>query len=614
MITRATVRRILPVIISITVPLILIAGFIIFPIQAAEPADLLLEEAPARQGPQQQPPVVNGHGTGFVAPAIDLSHLTGRQLPAGLAAVEPSLGAPASFDWRDYNVVTSIKNQGICGSCYAFAALANFESRVLIAGQAVLPAPDYSENYVKECNYWETAGIDGGTSCDGGNFDIAADLLAQTGTVQETCNPYVASDVACSTGCPYQKTVLDWRYICADWVPDTEVLKTYIQTYGPVAVSMYSGFSGFGSYDGSSTLYYTGTDEPDHAVCIVGWDDSLTHAGGSGGWIVKNSWDTDWGDNGYFTIAYGSASIGMYSAFVYDWQDYDPNGQLYYFDECGGTNSWGESGGGNTTAWGLCKFTPSSNGYVSRVEFTTWDVTTDVDVYLYDSFNGTSPSGLLASKLNNSFDEAGYHSVKLDTPVAVTTGDDITAVVKFTNESYGYPVVSDDMGPAETGRCYISLTGTSGSWYDLGAGQSNDVCIRLRTTVLEAGAGGPYSGSVDESVAISGSATGGTPPYTYQWDLDNDSLYDDATGQEITHAWSVADTYTIGLRVTDDDGLTDTDTASVTVSEGGWDPWDYDEDENGIIEILELLTAAVDYFAEDITIMQLLEVVSLYFS
>ena len=51
----------------------------------------------------------------------------------------------------------------------------------------------------------------------------------------------------------------------------------------------------FGSYDGSYTLYYDGPEEPNHAVLIVGWDDSLTHAEGSGGWIVKNSWGTEWG-------------------------------------------------------------------------------------------------------------------------------------------------------------------------------------------------------------------------------------------------------------------------------------------------------------------------------
>ena len=67
----------------------------------------------------------------------------------------------------------------------------------------------------------------------------------------------------------------------------------------------------FNSYDGSYTLYHPGAEAPAHIVLIVGWDDSLSHAGGTGGWIVKNSWGTQWGKEGFFTIAYGSASIGM---------------------------------------------------------------------------------------------------------------------------------------------------------------------------------------------------------------------------------------------------------------------------------------------------------------
>jgi hypothetical protein len=117
----------------------------------------------------------------------------------------------------------------------------------------------------------------------------------------------------------------------------------------------------FMNYNGSYTLYYPGTEPVNHMVLIVGWDDSLIHAGGTGGWIVKNSWGTDWGgtcgygtERGYFTIAYGSASIGTDSCFVYAWQDYDPNGGIMFYDEVGGwTSAWGCS---NTTGWGLCKF------------------------------------------------------------------------------------------------------------------------------------------------------------------------------------------------------------------------------------------------------------------
>ncbi|GAG07396.1 unnamed protein product, partial [marine sediment metagenome] len=258
--------------------------------------------------------------------------------------------------------------------------------------------------------------------------------------------------------------------------------------YGPVYTSVYAGDGDawdteFANYDGSYTLYYPGTEDPNHAVLIVGWDDSLSHAGGTGGWIVKNSWGTGWGDNGYFYIAYGSASIGMYSSFMYDWQDYDPDGDIMYYDQAGLTTSWGC---GDTTGWGLCKFIPSRDTYVRRVEFWTTDVTTDIDVYIYDDFDGTTLSNLLWSDLDNSFAEAGYHGVAVDPPLAVTHGNDVIAVVKFTNVSDEYPVPVDTEGPDETGRTYRSCSGSAGSWRDMGVDYDADVAIRLRTSDITA--------------------------------------------------------------------------------------------------------------------------------
>jgi C1A family cysteine protease len=420
--------------------------------------------------------------TGFIPPPLDLSHLKGQEMPVGAPFGPP----PAAWDWRTYNKVTSVKDQGACGSCYAHAAIANFESKTLIDGAYTLPDPNFSENNAKECNWREINnyvdfwGYSWG-GCSGGNYDMLASLFSQKGVVLESCDPYVANDAgACKTTCPYQKTLLDWRIISGNVVPDTGVLKNYIQTYGPVYTVFYASFPGFDTYDGSYTLYYTGTETPNHAVLIVGWDDSLVHAGGTGGWIVKNSWGSTWGDGGYFYIAYGSASIGMDSSFMYAWQNYDPNGGIMYYDDDGGwSNAWGC---GTTTAWGLVKFIPPSDTEVTRVEFWTWDVTTDVDIYLYDNFDpSTGPSTLLRSDLDNPFSEAGYHSVQLPSPLPVTSGNDIIAVVKVTDSSFNYPVASDTVGPYETDRTYISCNG-SPPWYEMGADQGDDVAIRLRTS------------------------------------------------------------------------------------------------------------------------------------
>ena len=132
---------------------------------------------------------------------------------------------------------------------------------------------------------------------------------------------------------------------------------------------------------------------------------------------------------------------------------------------------------------------------------------------------------------------------------------------------------------------------------------------------LTADAGGPYYGVVGEEIALSGSASGGTSPYTYAWDLDNDGQYDDATGATPSHSWDAADTYTIGLEVTDSALATDTDTATVLVTEeGAIDPWIYDIDDDDVISHDEALAAVNDYLAGNITKADALAVVILYFS
>ena len=124
-----------------------------------------------------------------------------------------------------------------------------------------------------------------------------------------------------------------------------------------------------------------------------------------------------------------------------------------------------------------------------------------------------------------------------------------------------------------------------------------------------------YYVAVGEEITLEGSASDGTPPYTYAWDLDNDGQYDDATGASPSYSWGTAGNYTIGLRVTDSTEATATDTATVTVTaEAAIDPWIYDNNpEDGVMSKVETLAAITDYLAGNITKDDALAVVKLYF-
>lgn len=206
---------------------------------------------------------------------------------------------PERFDWRELNGVTPVKSQGQCGSCWAFAATAVLESQVYIATGT---PPDYSEQQLVDC----TPMCYG---CNGGNYDYAWDYLKEPGFILEADYPYQAQNLPCEQRYhdPYIR-VLTYQYINTS----EDSIKANLMDYGPVACSIgansnlkeYTG----GCYEDPSTTSIN------HAVVIVGWDDNICP---NGSWIVKNSWGSSWGDNGFFTINRGDVHIGSYSAIAY---------------------------------------------------------------------------------------------------------------------------------------------------------------------------------------------------------------------------------------------------------------------------------------------------------
>jgi len=438
-------------------------------ISATDPVPRLAPSVP--DGAAELPP-----GCGFLPPPFATDHLSAR-LVTGTKADKDF---PAHFDWREQGFVSPVKNQGPCGSCYSFGAAGQLEALLLKDGEGLY---DLSENNIKECNFFAS-------SCSGGNQWLVMNLLTRDGVVLESCDPYEPADVPCNDGCAYRFSVLDWLSLSGSTLPPSDALKQYLQDRGPIHTTVYAGDgndlawqSTFYAYDGNGALYYSGGYAPNHSVILVGWDDAITHAGGSGAWIVKNSWGTNWGgtcgygsEDGYFYIAYGSASIGCYSSVVRAYTGYDDQVAVRGYDEAGYGSAFGY---GSTTAWGMCKFPFTEIGYLHRVEFWTTDATDDVDIYVYGTFDGTNLSNLLDSRLNLSYAEAGYHSAALDQPLQVSAGQTVYVAIHFQNSGYTYPLVVDGNGPTESATTYASVSGSG--WTDL-SGYAVDASIRVRTS------------------------------------------------------------------------------------------------------------------------------------
>lgn len=200
------------------------------------------------------------------------------------------------FDWREFGCVTPVKNQGACGSCWDFAATGAFESVYMIA-EGVLP--DFSEQQVLVCNT-------GGSDCNGGWMVDAYHVFMSYGVVDESCMPYLANhNHPCTQEECVPIAVLD-GYI--DVPNNVNAIKNAL-IQGPLSTTftVYNDFNGYqgGCYE------HADTSPLNHAVVIVGWDDNMCD--GQGAWIVKNSWGTNFGVDGYFYIKYGAAGIGEYT-------------------------------------------------------------------------------------------------------------------------------------------------------------------------------------------------------------------------------------------------------------------------------------------------------------
>ncbi|KAK8893283.1 hypothetical protein M9Y10_021700 [Tritrichomonas musculus] len=213
-----------------------------------------------------------------------------------------SIKAPDSLDWRDKGVVNAIKDQGQCGSCWAFSAVSTCESAYAIKTGTLL---SYSEQNLVDC-------VTLSFGCNGGNPSIAISYItgSQNGQFNsEEDYPYKAVGGTCS----YDSSKAIGKvtsYHLVSFQSETD-LQSKLVSYGPVSVAIDASQTSFNAYaggiyqDSSCSSYFL-----DHAVCCVGYGSE----DGTDYWIVRNSWGTAWGEQGYFRLLRGQNMCGIASS------------------------------------------------------------------------------------------------------------------------------------------------------------------------------------------------------------------------------------------------------------------------------------------------------------
>ena len=413
---------------------------------------------------------------------------------------------PSSYDLRKYGQVTSIKDQGVTGSCWAFSAIKAMESNSIVNGINTADTVDYSESHLAWYTYNPIADSQSSMYGDGNSiteinlpsgafnpfastqllnpYDIGGDALSAiftlatwSGAEKESSAPFTADSAtqeqemintmeANGETLRYNSYAHLQNADCLDYTTRDNIKKA-IMNQGALNLSFYYDSVGFETGTNSGKSYYqtkysgnAAKQASNHCVAVIGWDDNYSknnfnannRPSSNGAWLIANSYGTNYNDGGYFWLSYEEQSINdIYTMDVESTANYR---NIYQYDGNGWSDAVSIPGNDFT---GANVFTSSSDfeETLNAVSFYTITEGQKYTINIYKDLTGDTPdTGTLASSctVSGTANHCGYHTVKLPVSCTLSPGSKFAVAI-----TYKYDASSGN-------QAYIPIEGKSADY------------------------------------------------------------------------------------------------------------------------------------------------------
>lgn len=398
---------------------------------------------------------------------------------AAMSRIAAEVELPKHYDMRELGRVTPVRDQGLYGTCWAFASLAALETTLTPQENLV-----FSPDHMSLCNSFSLG------QNEGGEYTMAIAYMASwQGPVYESDDPY--GDGKTNPDLKARKHLEEAQILAPK---DYVAIKEAIYKYGAVETSIYTQMKTANSWSGyynreRATYYYNQEATCNHDIIIVGWDDDFPKEyftitpENDGAFICKNSWGTEFGEDGYFYVSYEDANIGTTNVVYTKLGDANNFDNIYQSDLLG----WrGQLGYEKDQAYFANVYRAGEDEELAAVSFYATDVDTTYQVYVVPEFEDEDSLNDRKLVAEGSFEQAGYYTVRLDEAVKLKDNQKFAVVVHIQTPGAVHPVAIEYDADSRTrefditdGEGYISLYGNK--WMSAEKNKDCNLCLKAFT-------------------------------------------------------------------------------------------------------------------------------------